>query len=151
MLQASTPNDLDFWVGDWVCSGKSRNAPGKNQWTPTEARNSISRTLGDKVIHEQFKMDGFRGQSWSVFDPAKKRWRQTWVDDSGAYLLFEGGREGDTVVLQTPAPKANPKARSRMVFTDIRPASFTWNWEKTTDGGKTWELMWTLGYKRLDK
>jgi len=143
-------NDLDFWVGEWSCSGKSRNAPGKDQWTPTKASNSITRTLNGKVIQEKFQMDGFKGQSWSVYDVAAKRWKQTWVDDSGAYLVFEGGRVGDSVILHTLPSKASPKTISRMVFRDIMPASFTWNWEKTTDGGKSWELQWTLTYTRKD-
>lgn len=29
-----------------------------------------------------------------------------------------------------------------MVFKDIKPESFTCDWESSADGGKTWKLSW---------
>jgi hypothetical protein len=34
-----------------------------------------------------------------------------------------------------------------MLFTDIRPNSFTWHWQKTIDG-KTWADGWVIAYTR---
>ena len=93
-----TPTDItgqfDFWVGEWVCTGKSRVAPGKDEWIDTKATNSISKTLGGKVVEENFSMGTFQGKSVSVYDSNRKIWRQTWVDSSGGYLVFEGGMDG---------------------------------------------------------
>jgi hypothetical protein len=36
----------------------------------------------------------------------------------------------------------------RMVFTNIKPDSFDWRWEASTDGGKTWQVNWPIHYKR---
>ena len=35
-----------------------------------------------------------------------------------------------------------------MVFHHITKDAFTWDWEGTTDGGKTWKLLWQLDYRR---
>ncbi|MCE9557424.1 MAG: DUF1579 family protein [Armatimonadetes bacterium] len=141
---------LDFWVGEWKLEGRSRVAPGKDEWTPTKATNTIKKTLSGKVIEENFATDGYNGRSWSMFDPKTKSWNQSYVDDSGAYLLFKGGPQGDTFVFeQTNIPADKPKLKMRMVFLDIKPDSFKWHWMSSKDKGKTWENQWELNYTRI--
>ena len=149
-----TPTDItgqfDFWVGEWVCTGKSRVAPGKDEWIDTKATNSITKTLGGKVVEENFSMNSFIGQSHTVYDQARKIWRQTWVDNSGGYLVFEGGMDDARLILievSKPTETA-PNVRQRMVFSDFKGDSFTWEWEGSSDGGKSWNLNWVLNYKR---
>lgn len=36
-----------------------------------------------------------------------------------------------------------------MRFYDILPGSFTWDWEGTRDGGRTWNLRWRIYYSRM--
>ena len=43
---------------------------------------------------------GFSGESLNVYDPARKVWHQTWVDNSGTLLLIEGGVRGKDMVLE---------------------------------------------------
>lgn len=150
---ALTPDQqLDFWIGEWECSGRSRNKPGEDVWTNTAATNSVRKILGGKVIEENFKMAGFDGKSVSVYDQNSKQWRQTWVDSSGGYLVLTGGRRGDTFELkQVMGPKAPTGLQMRMVFTDIKAASFSWHWQRSNDAGKTWETQWTLAYTRKAK
>lgn len=141
--QASLPEkQLDFWVGEWTVTDSTPNA--KN---PT-GENSIRRLYGGKVIHESFKMGTFEGQSWSVYNPKLKRWQQTWVDNNGAYIAMNSGVANGNLAIQTIRNAATPNSASRMVFTNVKPDSFTWRWEATKDGGKTWKLSWRLEYKR---
>lgn len=143
----SIPKEMDFWVGNWECTGKSRDAPGKDEWTDTKATNVIKKTLKGQVIEENFSMAGFSGRSWTMWGSQRKIWKQTWVDDAGSYLLFEGGKEGDKVILkQINVPPGRPDMR--MVFSEIKKESFTWSWQSSTDQGKTWEDQWVLKYKR---
>jgi hypothetical protein len=37
-----------------------------------------------------------------------------------------------------------------MVFSDIGSDSFDWRWERSLDGGETWEPLWTIDYHRLN-
>jgi hypothetical protein len=140
---------LDFWVGEWECTGRSRNAPGKDEWTETKCTNSIKKILGGKVIEENFSTQGFTGKSVSVYNANAKVWQQTWVDSSGGYIALSGGVENGSMTLnQVMGPNAPTGLRMRMVFKDVKQDSFTWDWERSTDGGKTWELQWRLDYKR---
>ena len=35
------------------------------------------------------------------------------------------------------------------VFYDFDDQGFTWDWEATQDGGKTWTLNWRINYKKV--
>jgi hypothetical protein len=154
ILLATTQNlapeakQFDFWLGEWTCEGISYHPtdPKKNQ--PTTAENRIIRDFDGHVIHEHFKMGTFVGQSWSVYNAAAKRWQQTWVDNQGSYIALAGTFQNGKMILTTlPAPK-KPKSFSRMVFSNFKPGSFDWDWEGSTDGGKTWKRNWHLHYTR---
>lgn len=145
MQETAPEKQLDFWIGDWDCTGIMKSAKGD---TKTVATNHIHRVLNGKVIEENFKMSGLNGLSHSVYVPAAKLWKQTWVDDQGSYIALSGGQEGDKFILTTLENPNRPATRSRMVFSNITKESFSWDWEATVDGGKTWTLSWHLDYRR---
>ena len=75
--------------------------------------------------------------------PAEKRWRQTWVDDSGAYLAFTGGmalvrnRQWDYLAANTVGRavyaevfdgRTGPPNHARYVFLDDRARAFFDDW-----------------------
>ena len=134
---------LDFWVGDWDA-----------KWAPSEGdtgigSNHITRSYEGCVIEEHF--DGhpaqhLMGHSVSMYVAPTKMWRQTWVDNEGGYIDLSGGPQpnGD-FVLTTPV-RPNGKI-SRMIFTDIKPDSFTWRWQSSADG-KAWADSWVIEYTR---
>lgn len=146
--QTAPERQFDFWIGDWECTGRSRNAPGKDEWTETKANNRIEKAFKDNVIQENFSMDGLVGMSVSVYVPAKKKWEQTWVDDQGSYISLAGEFNDGKMVLTTVPNPAAPERFGRMTFHKITKDSFTWDWEGSADGGKTWSLNWQLLYKR---
>ncbi len=141
-----SPTDLDFWVGKWEMASHSRKNPTSEEFTDGIAHNDVIRKWDGKAIEENFSNGAYKGQSWSVFNPTTKVWHQTWIDNGGAYLLFEGGKEGDKFVLNLK--NGGPKVQMRMVFSNIQKDSFVWDWEQSSDEGKSWLLMWELKYKR---
>lgn len=145
LATADPSHDLDFWVGEWVMDSSQPSDPAtKGAWQEKACTNSVTRVYGDKVIQESFKTDGFTGGSWSHFDPKTKIWHQTWVDDSGAYLLFQGGKKGSEFVL---TQTNSVKGKNRMRFANITSDGFDWFWENSKDG-KSWTLSWHLRYHR---
>jgi hypothetical protein len=149
MQQVAPPPEtkqFDFWVGEWTCTGEMIAPDGKK--TKTEGQNTIKRTFDGHVVEESFRMGEFKGTSVSVYNPKSKLWQQTWVDNQGSYIALSGEyKDGKMILTTLPRPKA-PKTASRMIFHDIKPNSFTWDWESTADGGKTWKLAWRLNYVR---
>ncbi|MFI5211547.1 MAG: hypothetical protein ACHQIH_01580 [Ignavibacteria bacterium] len=136
---------LDFWVGNWELDWT--NAEGKTE----KGSNTISKVFGSCVIEENFSTaDGtFKGKSLSVFDIRTQTWKQTWVDNTGSYLDFTGGKYGDTIIFSRKIiDKKGNEHSQRMVFYDISKNGFLWNWESSSDNGTTWNLQWKISYKR---
>jgi hypothetical protein len=112
--------ELDFWLGDWDA-----------RWGEAgRGTNHLTRILDDKVIREDFSGVGpnghLNGLSLSVFDPERRVWHQTWVDDSGGYMELVGDVAEGWFAFGRDAPEIGPVAKQRMVFCDVRPESFRW-------------------------
>ena len=97
---------------------------------------------GESAMH-------LRGMSVSIFDTRAGKWKQTWVDNEGAYLDFVGEFKDGQMILARDAVRVDgTKVIQRMVFKNISRNEFDWSWEASKDGGKTWEVQWPIHYKR---
>jgi len=143
---APQASQFDFWIGDWNLA-----------WSDTvHGTNHIEKMWGNCTVHESFSDAGasYLGQSWSVYNANYKVWQQTWVDNAGGYTQVTGGMVGDSMILftqerQVPANiSATGKMKNRMVYYNIKPDSFDWSWEASTDGGQTWKPNWQIHYER---
>lgn len=146
LSQPSSPSippetsQFDFWVGDWDASWQEGQ----------HAVNHISKRW-DRVLVEEFNgapASPLEGHSVSVYMPGEKLWKQTWVDNQGAYLDFTGGFADGKMTLSRSFQKDGKTIRQRMVWYDITPDAFKWNWERSLDDGKTWEAQWKINYTR---
>jgi len=140
-------HEFDFWLGDWRASW-----PAGQGSAAGNGKNHITSILDGCVIQEQF--DGapgmpLRGSSFSVYVPQAKRWQQTWVDNQGGYLDFIGGMsQGSMILWRDAVTPQGQKIKQRMVWKNISHESFDWSWERSTDDGKTWTVVWPIHYTR---
>lgn len=146
---AQSADLFDFWLGDWDVSWK--NADG----TPGRARNRVAKILDGKVIEEVFEEDPagapplLRGRSLSVLHAASGTWKQAWADNQGGFFAFTGHADGAKRIFATDIrTEGDKQIGQRMVFYAIERDHFTWDWERTSDGGRTWALVWQLEYRR---
>lgn len=140
---------FDFWVGEWEVSWEEGEEMGRGT-------NHIEKTLDGNVIRENFiilegQNEGFKGTSISVYQPRFERWKQAWADNGGGYYDFTGKVDGEKRIFQTDILEREDgsKFTQRMVFYDITEDSMTWDWESSTDGGKTWSLNWRIFYEKI--
>ena len=135
---------LDFWVGDWVAEDDKGNAIGTNRITRNE--------YGDCVITEHFRMnDGsLTGPSVSIYRPALKQWRQTWVDDQNGYFDLVGGpvSGADHVFFFENKRVTDTQPFQRMIWQDVKPDSFIWRWQRRAKAEDPWADSWVIHYKR---
>lgn len=141
MSQKMSEHDLDFWVGHWNCYS-SDTLIGENK---------IQKILNNKIVEEKFitYADKFSGGSWSAFDSISSQWKQTWVDNAGAYMLFTGAREKDTIsfIEDNSVTLHGQKHYRRMIFYSIKMNSFEWKWQSSEDKIE-WKTNWHISYKR---
>lgn len=135
---------LHFWVGDWdVYSVKTGKLAG---------RNSLSYRVGKHVIHERWASedDSYTGESWNLYDPMKKTWRQTWVGSGGDVSEFyqdtDSDAEGVVFVGKGFDPDNGKVSMSKM---HVRAISNGWvrqTGSRSTDTGATWIIRYDLVY-----
>ena len=144
---APEQKQLEFWVGDWDLTW-----PGEKQGELGHGTNSIHRMLDSCVVQENFSGGSamhLRGMSVSIFDTRAHKWKQTWVDNEGGYLDFVGEfKDGQMILARDGVRPDGTKVIQRMVFKNITAKEFDWNWEASTDGGKSWQVVWPIHYKR---
>lgn len=141
---------FDFWVGEWELTWKGGQG-GTPENETGRAVNVIRKILGGCVIEENFSapLGAYLGKSWSVYQPATGQWRQTWVDNSGNYLLFRGGFHDGKMELRTEPFQRNGKTFiSRMVFQNISESALDWSWQRSADEGESWQDVWNIHYQR---
>jgi hypothetical protein len=143
----TAPKSLfDFWVGEWSLTWQ--DAQGQTQ----KGYNRIVKILDEQVIQENFETIStpvFKGMSLSVYNPRTEQWHQAWTDNQGGYYNFIGQFEGDKRMFVTKTTNQQGKEIiQRMVFRNITPNAFVWDWESSNDGGQTWQLNWQIHYQR---
>jgi len=128
---------LDFWLGSWDVYDRSGNRAGQSR---------IERILGDCVVLENWKGTD-EGKSWNTWNPARKRWEQSWVDSSATPVFFTGQLEDGVMVYHSdqPQPDGKPYER-RLTFTPLPGHRVRQLSRGTADGGKTWSTEYDLIY-----
>jgi hypothetical protein len=128
---------FDFWVGSWDVYDRSGNRAGQSR---------IERILGDCVVLENWKGTS-EGKSWNTWNPARKRWEQSWVDSSASPVFFTGQLENGVMVYHSdqPQPDGKPYER-RLTFTPLSGKRVRQFSQGTADGGKTWTTEYDLVY-----
>ena len=131
---------FDFWVGSWNVFdvGDSDSSVG-------HAR--VERILEGCALREIYDgRNGLSGQSLSIYDLGRKLWHQSWVTNRGQLLVIEGRLKGDRMVLEGEYPPGT-STRIRGVWSRMGDAVRE-TAETSSDGGKTWQPLFDLVFRR---
>jgi hypothetical protein len=125
---------FDFWVGDWRVQKPDGSFAGTNH---------ITQEYGGCVVHEHYVTGkGYSGESLNMYDPARKVWHQTWVDNGGLLLTLEGQWNGKSMVLEGVAPGPDgAMKKQRITWTPSTDGSVRQLWETGDDKG-----AWTVAF-----
>ncbi len=137
-VQPGSPwRQLDFWLGSWDVYDRSGNRVGQSR---------IERILGDCVVLESWKGTG-EGKSWNTWNPARKRWEQSWVDSSATPIFFTGQLEDGVMVYHSDQPQQDGKPyERRLTFTPLPGHRVRQLSQGTADGGRTWTTEYDFIY-----
>jgi hypothetical protein len=132
---------FDFWAGDWdtfeVDDAKT-----------VVARGTVKSILDDCVLLETYEgADGLVGQSFSIYDSARKLWSHTWVTNRGQLVVLEGGLQGDRMVLTGSELSARPSKHLRAVWR-VADGGVRETAEISADQGRTWKPLFDIVFRR---
>ena len=135
---------FDFWVGEWDVY--------KNGGDKLVAHSRIEKLYDGCAIRENWMpISNSGGGSLSSYDARAGKWRQTWIDNSGARVDFEGGVQDGAMVLVGRWPDmadAGKDALVRMSY-KVEPDGSVRQWGVASeDGGKSWSPAFDFIYRR---
>jgi len=131
---------FDFWIGDW----DAFDAGTANK----VARTRVDRILNGCVLQEQYEEPGgLKGQSFTIYDTARKIWHQSWVTNRGRLLAIEGKLQNGEMVLSGIDGANGSLVRGTWKAVDggVREMALT-----ATDNGTTWKPWFDLMFRPHD-
>jgi hypothetical protein len=141
---APQDRQFDFWLGKWNVTDNTSGKP--------DGTNDITSELKGCVLQEHWigaGPNGGRGMSFNHYDPARKVWHQTWVDDSGGILYLDGGmKNGSMVLAGARTGRAGKRVIDRITYTPRPDGSVRQWWQVSRDGGKTWTTSFDGIYRK---
>jgi hypothetical protein len=125
---------FDFWLGDWEVSTPQGTPAGTNR---------VDRILDGCALQEHWEAsDGSRGTSLSSYDAVGRKWRQTYVDDTGQVLVLEGDFRDGRMVLQGEKAMGRQKGALQRISWQVVPGDkVRQRWDISQDDGKTWSVL----------
>lgn len=134
---------FDFWVGYWDVypTGKDRLV----------AHSLIEKLYAGCTIRENWMpLSKDDGGSLNMYDPADRRWHQTWQDSQNGHVQFDGGVVNGKMILVGNWKNANgpgQDALTRMTYSRNADGSVRQFGEQSTDSGKTWSPAFDFTYR----
>ena len=137
--QKATANDFDYLLGDWEFNAVSQQyGKFRGYWSAVK--------LAEGQILDEYRVVGDKGETFYVtgtvrsYNKHKDRWDLVGMDrDSGLLDVGTGHRSGNEVFIeQTFGASGDKPAILRIHYYNIKADSFSWEADRSTDGGKTW-------------
>lgn len=131
---------FDFWIGEWDVQAGGQQA----------GASSVQLILGDCVIFENWTgARGMTGKSFNIYNAAKAKWQQTWVDSTGNVLELYGEFKDGAMRLvgEKPGPNGG-KIINKLSFFPLEGGRVRQLWESSQDDGKTWSTAFDGLYSR---
>lgn len=133
---------FDFWIGDWNVSPTGSDLVIAQSRIEKIVGCAISETY-DQSVGPKGRPLNYHGRSISSYVPAKRGWRQFYVDSSGTAATLDGGIvNGAMVFTSTAGPVTN-----RMTLKPNADGSVRQQGEATTDG-KSWTPSYDFTYRK---
>lgn len=143
-LTPCTPEEyrhFDFWLGEWEVTPVGAAQP--------TASSKISSREAGCVVLEEYTAGGFTGMSINFYDSITERWHQSWMSNAGTAVYLEGGLdEKGAMVMSDKGMTLNEVTGNinRTTWTPNDDGSVRQLWERSTDDGETWTVIFDGTY-----
>ena len=136
--------DFDYLLGDWEFTSVSREyGKGRGYW-------SAVRLAEGAQILDEYRVVGDAGETYYVtstlraYNAVADRWELVSVESTnGLHDLGTARKVGAEMhIEQKFGVMSKTPSLWRIRYYDIKPDSFSWTGDRSTDGGKTWTTKW---------
>lgn len=156
-VDPSAPTDFDFYIGSWRVRHRrlKDRLVGSTTWEEFDGRCIVTKLLGgfanvDDTILEM-PSGTYRALALRAFDPKSSTWSIWWLDsrDPRSLGVPVVGRfaDGEGTFLANETLSEQPVV-VRFRWTRVHSASPHWEQAFSADRGTTWEVNWTMDFKR---
>lgn len=134
---------LDYWLGDW-------DAYDLEDSEKLIARTHVDAIVGGCTLLETYEQnDGLLGQSFTLWDAARKVWHHTWVNNGGGLMVLEGQFQDTVLTLQGTLTSLDGHEKIVRDVWSVRPdGSVREAAQVSVDGGKTWKPYFDVLFRR---
>lgn len=153
-MQAQKPcsgpayRQFDFWIGEWEVYGKNGQKAGDSKVSLLLDSCSVLEEWTSATLQRGLR---YAGKSFNMYNRAKQKWQQYWVDNAGTITeYFNGHYEDGKMILETDNARINDSTWQirKMTFYDLGADKVRQHGENSNDGGKTWTTSFDLEYRR---
>lgn len=150
MMAQQTPADkklqtlyhqFDFWIGKWDVY---------KYGTDTLAGKSHIESIIDGVgLLENYSVakGKYVGKSLNKYNPAKHRWEQFWIDNSGLTLFLTGALIDGKMIMDDSESRTVKNELNQIIWEKLKNGSVRQTWKLSKDEGKTWTVLFDGEYK----
>jgi hypothetical protein len=144
-------NSFAFLEGSWTATGTFTRADGSTETTTTQS--VVQSSLGDRARKERRvgMREGETVEVLTLYAPSDNTGQLIVArgdGGTGTFDVLEGAFSASVGVFTSRSGTRPDGGRTRETFSEIEEDTFTWQAERSDDGGATWEVYWTLAYMR---
>jgi hypothetical protein len=153
--KATGVHDFDFLRGEWHVRHRYLRAATR-KWAEVDGRSSNRPLMGGWANLEQHWInapgDGYRALGLRSYDPKTRLWAIWWLDGRSPHGELDpplkGSFEKDVGTFFGTTTLNGKPVGIRFIWSQITPTSAHWEQAYSSDDGKTWETVWTMGFQR---
>jgi hypothetical protein len=148
---AGKPGDFDFLAGEWRI--QHRRLKSADEWDEFEGEATCFTILGGVGSVEELRIPArnFSGMGLRLLDVGAQVWNDYWVNAASGVLSTPGqsGHFQDGVgTFSADDVDGDQPIKVRGVWDRITPTSCRWHQAVSRDGGRTWDVNWTMDWHR---
>ena len=142
---ANSPNhQLDYWIGNWKIGPAG---------SPGNAHSRVTLSLDQCLVVETWDGGrGHRGQNVFGYSADDKSWYGMFADNQGRVHVFTSGKVVDGTA-KFEGTSRGPKGESilnRVKVIRLNPNKVEQTWEKSSDNGASWNVVFRGEYSRAN-
>jgi len=145
---------IKMLAGTWSASEKVEPSEFMPQGSSGSGTDTVKAGPGGNSLVSDYRSKGpmgsFSGHGIIYWDPKRQVYSSVWCDSmspEGCEVGATGKWEGDNLVFNAEGEMVGKKFRSKQVYTDIKPDSYTFYIDSSMDGGPMKRFL-TITYTR---